>query len=132
MRVVGPLGELDLNFVLDTGTPITIVHTGRTDSLGYGAKMAKRLSRLWGTGGPQDGYVIDVMKLEVMGLVLQPFEVACHDLPEHLGIDGLLGMDLLEGRTLTVDGKGASYRSCPDRTAWRSSGPLRPVLESAT
>jgi len=32
--------------------------------LGYRAKDAKRSSRLWGTGGPSDGYIIDVARLE--------------------------------------------------------------------
>lgn len=105
VRVFGPAQQRDLNFVLDTGTPVTILHTGWADLLAYGAKDAKRLSRLWGTGGPQDGYIIDVSKVETRGLALEPFEVACHDIPEILGIDGLIGMDMFEGRTLTVDGK---------------------------
>ncbi len=104
VRLFGPLADRDLQFILDTGTPVTIVHTGRSDLLGYSASMAKRNSRLWSTGGPQDGYTVEMMRLETMGLHLEKFEVACHDLPEHLGVDGLIGMDLLEGHCLTIDG----------------------------
>src|SRR5688572_2817647 len=97
VRLFGPLGDRYLNCLLDTGTPVTILHTAITDELGYNASMATGRSRLWGVGGTQEGYRMPVARLETMGLVLDKTEVHCHDLPEKLGVEGLIGMDLLKG-----------------------------------
>jgi hypothetical protein len=48
--------------------------------------------------------VIDVRRFEGMGQVVEPFEVACHDTPEDLGVEGLIGMDFFRHRILTLDG----------------------------
>ena len=38
-----------------------------------------------------------------MGFTVGPIDVACADLPSGMGIDGLIGTDLLAGRILTLD-----------------------------
>lgn len=63
VRLTGPQGGRDFRFILDTGTPVTILNTAAADDLGYS-----------------------------------------HDFDERIGADGLVGMDLLAGRVLTLDG----------------------------
>lgn len=106
----GPLGARWYNFVLDTGSPVTVVDPGVVDELGYGAAMGKAIRTFWSIGGSQAGYSLDVQCLEVMGLLLEQCEVVCQDLPRELGVDGLIGMDLLEGHVLTLDGVGGHLR----------------------
>src|SRR5262245_33456541 len=103
--ISGPADTRDLSFILDTGSPVTIVNTEVIDLLGYSARMATERSRLIGAVGAQEGYQIAVDRLETMGFVIESCRVRCHDFEEEAGaVDGLIGMDLLEGRILTIDG----------------------------
>ncbi len=113
LRLHGPAGDAVLNCVLDTGTPVTIIDAAVMDRLGYGASMGGKVSRLWGVGGPQVGYRLQVAHLETMGLAIDNAQVHCHDLPDKFGIEGLIGMDLLKGRILTLDGIGGPVTLAP-------------------
>jgi len=73
------------------------------DELGYGAQMGTARSRLLGVSDVQEGYRLNVQRLETLGFAVEPWEVFCHDFDERLGVDGLLGMDLLAGRVTTID-----------------------------
>jgi hypothetical protein len=103
VRLFGPLGHRNLRFVLDSGTPMTTVDTTVIDELGYGARMGNKRSRSVGMGGAERGYTLSVSRLEAMGLGAAPFEVACADFPSGLGVDGVIGMDLLDGHLLLLD-----------------------------
>jgi hypothetical protein len=101
--VHGPLGARSFTFLLDTGTERTVIDPSVLDSLGYGARMGRRVSHLLGAGGVQPGYLIEVTRLGLFDVTVAPVEVFCHDLPVDLGIEGLIGMDLVEGRVVTLD-----------------------------
>ena len=103
VQVQGPLGVAKLQCLLDTGTTTTIIDTAALDQIGYSARMGKSRSRLVALG-TQEGYRLDVAQLDTMGFTAAPCEVLCHDFIETLGIDGLVGMDLLEGRVVLIDG----------------------------
>ena len=104
-RLHGPLGTRPYQFVLDTGCYRTIVDAGIVDELGYSPAQGKQVTRLVGAGSAMPGYTLVVDRLETMGLHLDSFAVVCQDLPRDIGVDGLLGMDIIEGRVLTVDAK---------------------------
>ena len=99
----GPVKARAVSLVLDTGTPISFLNTAVADEVGYGARMGKRVTWIWGIGTPQQGYSLEVSGLEVMGLSFGPLEVFCHDIPPSFGIEGLIGMDLLAGHILNLD-----------------------------
>lgn len=101
--VHGPLGSRRIRCLLDTGTSATIIDTAIIDELGYSARMGKGRSRLVAIG-TQEGYRLEVTSLETMGYVFESCEIRCHDFQDDLGFAGLVGMDLLEGRILTIDG----------------------------
>ena len=92
---------------------MSLVDPEIVDDLGYSPRMGRQVSRLVGVGGVQHGYELAVMRLETMGLVLAPCLLMCHDLPRELGVDGLIGMDLLEGHILTLDGKAGLVTLAP-------------------
>ena len=104
VRLFGPLGYRDCRFILDTGTTVTVVDPGVVDGLGYSARMATARSRLVGIDGVQEGYRLEVAKLEALGFSVDHHEVFCHDFDDRLGVEGLIGMDLLDGRVVTLDG----------------------------
>jgi aspartyl protease len=103
-HVIGPLGSRDLNCILDTGTSHTILDTSILDELGYGARMGTRLFGVSGIGGLLPAYELPLARFELMGLELEQFPVLSQDIvPDNVGVDGLIGMDVLAGRILTID-----------------------------
>lgn len=100
----GPLGQIPCRFLLDTGTRVTVVDPALVDALGYSARMGEGRSRLIGVDGVQEGYRLEVERIEALGFAVSPCEVFCHDFDERLGVDGLIGMDLLDGRVVHLDG----------------------------
>jgi hypothetical protein len=101
----GPLGIRQVTCLWDPGASITIVNTPVLDALGYSAKMGKVRRGTWGVGGDRlPGYTLDV-RLDVFGEELNPHEILAQDiLPDHFGVEVLLGMDLVPGRMFTLDG----------------------------
>lgn len=101
----GPLGVRRVSCLWDPGAAMTIVNTPVLDSLGYGARMGKAQKHLWGPGGRRlPGYTLDV-RLNVFGEELHSQEILAQDiLPDHFGVEVLLGMDLVPGRVFTLDG----------------------------
>lgn len=116
-RVFGPLGDRYLNCILDTGTPQTILDTAILDSLGYSAHMGTRVMNLSGIGGRLPAYELPMARFETMGLILSPFAVLSQDIvPANLGVEGLIGMDLVIGRILTIDGERGTISLGPSRS----------------
>jgi hypothetical protein len=67
-----------------------------------------------GVGGRIPSYELPLVRFELMGLELEQFLVLSQDiLPEDLDVDGLIGMDLLRGRVLTLDALAGSIRLAP-------------------
>lgn len=98
------MGSRRARFVLDTGASRTTINVVLTDELGYGAHMGIRSTRAIGAGGAIPGYLMKVERIDLMGLSLSGFEVVCEDVDPETEIDGLIGLDFLHGRILTVDG----------------------------
>jgi len=102
--VIGPFGSRDLNCILDTGTSRTILDTSVLDELGYGAGMGTRLFGVSGIGGSLPSYELPLVRFELMGLELAQFRILSQDIvPDNVGVDGLIGMDVLTGHILTID-----------------------------
>jgi predicted aspartyl protease len=106
VRLSGPQGVGRLRFILDTGSPVTLVSLSVVAALGYSERMSHRSSRLYGTAGLEEGYRLRVDRLECLGFAVEKHEVYCHAIDDELKVDGLIGMDLLAGRVLTIDGVG--------------------------
>jgi Aspartyl protease len=103
VHLFGPADDRWFRFVLDTGTPMTTIDTGIMDSLGYGAHMATRRSRAVGVGGAESGFLLPISRIDTMGSSVSGLEVSCTELPTWMGVDGLVGMDLLRGHVLVLD-----------------------------
>ena len=103
VKVFGPNGHRDANFLLDTGAWRTSIDVDLTDELGYGAHMGNRHTRTVGAGAPIHGYSMNLQRIEIMGTLLEGFEVVCDGFDPEVEIDGLIGMDFLRDRVLTID-----------------------------
>jgi predicted aspartyl protease len=93
-RVTGPLGTTIGRFVLDTGAVFTTITPEMVDLVGYGARDGTRRTRVRTAVGSEEGFLLEVARLDVLGLARPRFPVHVFDLG-HDDIDGLLGLNFL-------------------------------------
>lgn len=100
----GPDGRIRrVRFIIDPGTPHTVVDTPLMDALGYGAHLAIGKSTLWGVSGVTKGYVVRAPRIRVVGKEIRDYRIAVHDFADGLGVEALLGLDFFHGGYLGLD-----------------------------
>lgn len=105
--LTGPQDTATGRFVLDTGAVYTTITPELADAIGYSARDGVRRTRVRTAVGSEEGYLLHVSKLEILGLAVPSFPVHVFDLG-HEGIDGLVGLNLLSG--LNYDVRSAERR----------------------
>ncbi len=92
--VTGPRGRLPARFVLDTGAVFTTMIPELAELIGYSPRDGVRRTRVHTAVGEEEGYVLRVAELDVLGVAMTSFAIHVFDLG-HDDIDGLLGMNFL-------------------------------------
>src|SRR5262245_38138898 len=112
--VTGPRGRLPGRFVLDTGAVFTTMIPELVDLIGYSPRDGVRRTRVHTAVGQEEGYVLHVAELAVLGCAMTSFPVHVFDLG-HDDIDGLLGMNFLS--RLNFEIRPAEQRILVERIA---------------
>ena len=95
-RLWGPNGQSDdLRLVLDTGASLTLIVPELIDRLGYNPREGIARTTITSALGQEPGYTIRVARFSALGFSVPDFVIHAHDLADHAGIDGLLGLDFL-------------------------------------
>ena len=99
----GLTGSAILRLALDTGATSTVINVGMLVSIGYDPSRAP--DRIQVTTGSGVEYLprVAMSKITALGQERAGFPVLCHTLPPSAGIDGLLGLDFIRGKTVTID-----------------------------
>jgi predicted aspartyl protease len=105
--VAGPRGRLPGRFVLDTGAVFTTMIPELADLIGYSPRDGVKRTRVHTAVGEEEGYLLHVAELAVLGYAMTSFPVHVFDLG-HDDIDGLLGMNFLS--QLNVEIRPAEQR----------------------
>ncbi|HYH65085.1 MAG TPA: retropepsin-like aspartic protease [Urbifossiella sp.] len=103
VHVTGPRTTLDAMLLLDTGATTTLIRTSillRT-GLKLGPNSPQR--RFRSATGSAMAPIVVAPQLLALGEARADFPVAAHDFPPAVTFDGLLGLDFLRGRLLTLD-----------------------------
>ena len=95
------LNGVALTLVLDTGASRTIISPAALARAGF-VTEGQRRARLIGVAGVTEAPEITVPRLDVAGAQLGPLRVLAYDVPG-VSADGLLGRDVLDQFTLTID-----------------------------
>jgi len=107
VRLSGKGRHYRANVIFDSGAACTQFNTIVIDRLGYSASDGHALASAHGPAGPmQDGFLLKIDQIEVFGKKFSNPVVAAYDFDnlENLGIDGLLGFDLIKQLHLELDG----------------------------
>ena len=95
------LNGVPLRLLIDTGASRTVIAPGVLARAGIDVARG-RPAAMVGVGGAVQAVEITVARLDVAGAQIGPLRVIAHDVPGLRG-DGLLGRDVLEQFTLTID-----------------------------
>lgn len=111
----GPLGHKGLRLAFDTAATQTHVVPEFLDEIGYGPQHGDRITSVTSAIGDEPGYMISVTRFSALGFTLTNFRIHVHDLPDTLGIQGLLGLSFL--RQFDYEIRSAEGRILVSRSA---------------
>jgi predicted aspartyl protease len=78
--VAGPRGRLPGRFVLDTGAVFTTMIPELADLIGYSPRDGVKRTRVHTAVGEEEGYLLHVTELAVLGYAMTSFPVHVFDL----------------------------------------------------
>ncbi len=102
----GPLGQADLQLLLDTGATTSLIRDTILIALGYDPSQSTDLVSVTMGSGVALVPRLVLTRLTALGQHRIGFPVLAHPLPPSAGVDGLLGLDFLRGHSLTLDFRG--------------------------
>jgi predicted aspartyl protease len=102
-EVTGPSGKAVLRLALDTGATNSLINTAPLVALGYDPALAPTRVQITTGSGVEFVPSITLSKITALGQDQAAFPVLCHTLPPSATVDGLLGLDFLRGRILTLN-----------------------------
>jgi len=101
-HVWGPLRDVELDLVLDTGSAQTLILPHIMDELGFNPRDGIVITGVYSAVGKEQGYLIKVPRFSALGFTLADFPIHVFDLADHYGIDGLIGLSFLHRYNYTV------------------------------
>jgi len=103
VEISGPARSGVFHLALDTGATGTLINAGALVSLGYDPALA--VERVQVTTGSSVEFAarLPLRRITALGQTRSDFPVLCHTLPPSAVVDGLLGLDFLQGTRLEVD-----------------------------
>jgi hypothetical protein len=116
-QLYGPRGDRPLSLAFDTAASETHVVPEILDDLGYSPRQGEAITSVRSAIGKEPGYILRVTRFASLGFSFPDFAVHVHDLPEGVGIDGLLGLSFL--RHFNYEVRSQEGRILVDRAAAR-------------
>lgn len=102
-RATGPNRSRDLRLIVDTGATGTMIHLPVLLALGFDPARDGRPVQITTASAVEVGFRVSLTRLFALGQNRIGFPVIAHTLPATATVDGLLGLDFLQGHILTVD-----------------------------
>jgi predicted aspartyl protease len=102
-EVKGPTDAYLLRWALDTGATDSLLSAAILTAIGYEPSLATDRIQITTASGVEYVPRVTVEKLIALGTERHNFAVLAHTLPPSAGVDGLLGLDFLRRRKVTID-----------------------------
>lgn len=101
--IFGPADRVSANLALDTGASTTTLSLTLLRLAGYIPEASLEQIRIVTGSGAQLVPRLTLDRIEALGQTQTNLPVLGHTLPPSVTVDGLLGLDFLRGRRLTID-----------------------------
>ena len=99
----GPTSNAVARLALDTGASRTLINTRFLLAMGYQRDRTENRIQITTGSGIELVETVRISQVRVLGKTITNFSVLSHNLPPTAAVDGLLGLDLLRRRRLTLD-----------------------------
>jgi predicted aspartyl protease len=103
VELFGSSGSSILRMALDTGATYTIASVEMLMAIGYQPDSVKNRVQIITGSGLIAAPKIIIQQMDALAQTRTSFPVLAYTLPKSAGIDGLLGLDFLRHRTVTID-----------------------------
>ncbi len=103
VRLNGPASETYARMALDTGATTCTLNAAKFLLIGYDPSILAARVRMTTGSNVEYAPLVVVKTVTALGLAMNDVDVICHTLPPSATVDGLLGLNFLRGRKLTVD-----------------------------
>jgi hypothetical protein len=101
-RLTGPAATVTVRLALDTGATWSIVAARPLRTIGYDPALSTdRTTMITGSRAEVVPW-ITVARIAELGENRTNFRVLGHTVPQAIGVDGVLGLDFVRGRRLTI------------------------------
>lgn len=105
VKITGPKGSVRVDLICDSGAAFTAISWSALKVIGYDPAVVRDRQEIVTANG-----IIEVPKLQVESISIgdvkaREVEVICHDIPELVGIRGLLGLSFLKHFRTVLDYK---------------------------
>jgi len=105
VRITGPKTFREVDMILDTGAMYTDISWDIAKDIGYDPAITEKRASVITANGPIDVPVIRVQSISIGKIKVENVDVTCHDIPEMVGIEGLLGLSFLKHFDLNISFK---------------------------
>ncbi len=104
---VGVRGEKrnSVYMLLDTGARVTILSWNALEFCGYKPYIVKKAVPVTTANGVIHCPLIKVKEISIGKFKVKDIEVICHDIPELIRLEGLLGLNFIENFRVCIDYK---------------------------
>jgi predicted aspartyl protease len=103
VHLFGPTGDIYARMALDTGASVTIVRNALLVTIGYDPDVLPKTVQMTTGSGVESAPRLTLDRIEALEQEREGFSVVAHTLPPSASLDGLLGLDFLRDRVLTLD-----------------------------
>jgi len=103
IKINGPAGFREIDMVLDTGAVYTVIAWDVAKDIGYDPAISERRMPIITANGVIEAPLITVESIHIADLRAESVDVICHDIPEIIGIEGLLGLSFLKHFRTLID-----------------------------
>ena len=101
-HIWGPLRDVELDLVLDTGSTQTLILPHIMDELGFSPRDGMVITGVYSAVGKEQGYLIKVPRFSALGFTQVDFPIHVFDLADRYDIHGLVGLSFLRRYDYTV------------------------------
>ena len=103
VKIVGPTGSLRLDMIVDTGAALTTICWADLKAIGYDPAVVPERRDIITANGTIEVPLLVVRSISFGDAAARDVEVICHDIPELVGIRGLLGLSFLKHFRTVID-----------------------------